>query len=297
MDCQDFLVLDLHDFRDNHRRRRRRFLDFVQPVFYAADRSTFVLAGHELVKRPHVVHEAPVVGSASVNLHRRPELDTAPQIHKAAIRVLKACRERVEAELVRPSRYAEFTFPQFRRLQAHANAVATPHFAHIVLQLEPVLVGRDMPALGANIVVLALHLAKIELRDGMGIVVVDHPHGHGPVVKPTIPRAIVVAVLVAPATLHVKAQVLGEPALGANLHRLVDPVVTRILEIGHLIDGEGFQRHPQQNNESSLFHPNKIYLFTKKRNPRCREFLFLYPQADSNRCCGNENPESWATRR
>ena len=24
---------------------------------------------------------------------------------------------------------------------------------------------------------------------------------------------------------------------------------------------------------------------------------FLYPQADSNRCCGNENPESWATRR
>ena len=25
--------------------------------------------------------------------------------------------------------------------------------------------------------------------------------------------------------------------------------------------------------------------------------LFLYPQAVSNRCCGNENPESWATRR
>ncbi len=24
---------------------------------------------------------------------------------------------------------------------------------------------------------------------------------------------------------------------------------------------------------------------------------FLYPQAVSNRCCGNENPESWATRR
>ena len=23
----------------------------------------------------------------------------------------------------------------------------------------------------------------------------------------------------------------------------------------------------------------------------------LYPQAVSNRCCGNENPESWATRR
>ena len=35
----------------------------------------------------------------------------------------------------------------------------------------------------------------------------------------------------------------------------------------------------------------------ESKNDQPFGWLFLYPQADSNRCCGNENPESWATRR
>ena len=187
MDCQDFLVLDFHDFRDHYRWRRRRFLDFVKLVFYATDRSSFVLAGHNLFERPHVVHKAPVIGANSIDFHRRPELDITAHIHKAAVRILNTCRNRIEAKFVGTSRDTHFTFPQVRRLEANADTVTTAHPTDIVLELKPVLVRRHVPALGANIVILALHLAEIELLDGMGIIIAHHPHGHRPIIKPTIP--------------------------------------------------------------------------------------------------------------
>ena len=37
------------------------------------------------------------------------------------------------------------------------------------------------------------------------------------------------------------------------------------------------------------------WLVGKKKTQQ--KLCLLYPQAVSNRCCGNENPESWATRR
>ena len=46
------------------------------------------------------------------------------------------------------------------------------------------------------------------------------------------------------------------------------------------------------------FSASSFYTLKKveKKGPAKAE-PFLYPQAVSNRCCGNENPESWATRR
>ncbi len=46
--------------------------------------------------------------------------------------------------------------------------------------------------------------------------------------------------------------------------------------------------------------PARVILNTRfitKKEAHLPVSFFSYPQADSNRCCGNENPESWATRR
>ena len=40
-----------------------------------------------------------------------------------------------------------------------------------------------------------------------------------------------------------------------------------------------------------------LYPLTRLQKKPTLRLTFLYPQAVSNRCCGNENPESWATRR
>ena len=58
--------------------------------------------------------------------------------------------------------------------------------------------------------------------------------------------------------------------------------------------GEGVCGRPARGcsqGEASPFPKNK------KKNQPFDWFFFEYPQAVSNRCCGNENPESWATRR
>ena len=67
----------------------------------------------------------------------------------------------------------------------------------------------------------------------MAIVIIAHPHGHRPIIEPAIPFAIIVFLVVAPAALDVKPQILRKPALIANLHRLVDSPIAFVLKVGH----------------------------------------------------------------
>ena len=79
-------------------------------------------------------------------------------------------------------------------------------------------------------------LGKINVRNGMVVVKIHQAHRHRPIVQPAIRFAIIVATVVAPAPLHVKAQILGKPALVSDLHRLIHASVALVLEIGHFQD-------------------------------------------------------------
>ena len=52
MNRPKFLILHLNHLRNNLARRRRRFLDFVQLIFYASNRDAVILAGIDLFHSP-----------------------------------------------------------------------------------------------------------------------------------------------------------------------------------------------------------------------------------------------------